>query len=285
MSDELAQAAVDPDHDLRVGFIGLGSQGMPMARRIRQSGYPLAVWARRQTALEAFSDARVVTSPADVGAASDVVGICVVSDADVEEVVLGAEGVLSGMSAGGILAIHSTVHPETCFNLAEKAAHVGVAIVDAPVSGGGGAAAENRLLVMAGGEKADFDRCRPVFETFGNPVIHLGPLGSGELAKLLNNLAFIAHVGAAIEIFSTAEELGIEPLALADVLSHGSGGSKAQAIMAASGFDQSGIRQARMLLRKDIDLVIDVVRSRNKPDPSNVLQLAQYALTSLEDPT
>ena len=273
-----------PVDDLRVGFVGLGSQGAPMARRIHQSGYRLTLWARRPESLATFSgtSARFVSTPAELGAVSDVVGVCVISDADVEEVVLGAEGVLAGMTEGGIVAIHSTVHPQTCLRLGEAAAAVGVRVVDAPVSGGGGAAEERRLLVMVGGAEPDVDVCRPVFETFGNPVIHLGPLGSGEVAKLINNLVFVAHLGAALETFATAEALGLESLALAEVLSHGSGGSRAQAILAGSSFDVAGVRRARSLLKKDIDLVTDVLRSRNVSEPSELLHSARNTLSTLE---
>jgi 3-hydroxyisobutyrate dehydrogenase len=122
----------------RVGFIGLGSQGGPMARCIVEGGYPLTLWARRPESVEPFGDAAatVVGTPAEVGAASDVVGICVVADADVEDVALRPDGVLAGMAPGGVVAVHSTIHPDTCRRLAEQAAGRGVAVVDAPVSGG-----------------------------------------------------------------------------------------------------------------------------------------------------
>lgn len=180
----------------RVGFIGLGSQGRPMARRVVESGFPLTLWARRPESLESFAntDTSVVASPAQLGAASDVVGLCVVADADVEDVLVRDDGVLSGMSPGGVVVIHSTIHPETCRRLADQAANFQIALVDAPVSGGGGAAAEGSLLVMVGGNDADVARCRPVLETFGNPIVHLGPLGSGQMVKLLNNLVFTAQV-------------------------------------------------------------------------------------------
>ena len=108
---------------IRAGFIGLGSQGAPMARRIVEAGYPLTIWARRQAALDAFADttAQVAATPAELAAQSDVVGICVVADSDVEEVVLGSDGVLAGMAPGGIVAIHSTVHPDTCRKVSEQA--------------------------------------------------------------------------------------------------------------------------------------------------------------------
>src|SRR5437763_11852468 len=141
---------------MRAGFIGLGSQGGPMARRIVESGHSLAIWARRPETLEPFRDtaATVATSPAEVGAGSDVVGICVMADADVEDVVLRDDGVLAGMASGGVIAIHSTVHPDTCRKVAEQAAARGVDVIDAPVSGGAPAASEGRLLIMVGGDEA-----------------------------------------------------------------------------------------------------------------------------------
>jgi len=157
------------------------------------------LWARRRTSTEAFADtaATVAATPAELGAASDIVCLCVVADADVEDVLLRPDGVLTGMAPGGVVVLHSTIHPDTCRRVADEAAKREIAVVDAPVSGGGAAAAERRLLVMAGGQEADVARCRPVFDAFADPVIHLGPLGSGQLAKLLNNFVFTAQVGLA----------------------------------------------------------------------------------------
>jgi 3-hydroxyisobutyrate dehydrogenase len=269
----------------RVGFIGLGSQGGPMARRIVEERYPLHVWARRPESVMFLADtaAAVASTPAELGAGSDIVGICVVADADVEEVLLGPDGVLAGMSPGGVVAIHSTVHPETCVRLARRASEGGVSIVDAPVSGGGMVAAARNLLVMVGGDQDSVSRCRPVFETFGNPVIHLGPLGSGQLAKLLNNLVFTAQITMALESFTFADNLAIERTALADVLAHGSGGSRAAAILAAGGFDLTGLRGAAGLLRKDVEIMLDVARRIGAPEPEPVVALAQRTLAMLED--
>src|SRR5215211_604217 len=174
---------------MRIGFIGLGSQGGPMARRIVDAGYEMTLWARRSASLEPFADtaAKVAGSPADLAAASDLVCLCVVGDADVEEVATREQGVLAGLSDGGVIAVHSTVHPDTCRTLADRAGAQGVSVVDAPVSGGGLAAAEGRLLAMVGGEPDVVERCRPVFETYADPVVHLGKIGSGQLTKLLNN--------------------------------------------------------------------------------------------------
>ncbi|HLG68268.1 MAG TPA: NAD(P)-dependent oxidoreductase [Acidimicrobiales bacterium] len=266
---------------MRAGFIGLGSQGGPMARRIAALGHPLAIWARRPATLEPFAGtgATVVGSPAEVAAASDVVGICVVTDRDVEEVVLGDEGVLAGMAPGGVIAIHSTVHPDTCRRVAARAAERAVDVIDAPVSGGGPAAAEGRLVVMVGGEAPVLERVRPVLTTYGNPVVHLGPIGSGQVAKLLNNLLFTAHLGAALEAFDFAAALGVDRAAFATVLERGSGGSFGAQMVARSGFATAGMRQtAATLLTKDLDLMADVARRAGVAQPPQVAELARAAL-------
>jgi 3-hydroxyisobutyrate dehydrogenase len=266
----------------RVGFIGLGSQGGPMAHRIVDEGYPLTIWARRSATLESFQDtaAIVASTPADLGAASDIVGICVVADTDVEAVLLRPDGVFAGMAPGGIVAVHSTIHPDTCRRLAGIAAEHGVAVVDAPVSGGGMAAAERTLLVMVGGADPDVERCRPVFATFGEPVIHLGPLGSGQMAKLMNNFVFTAQVGIAMETYAFADRLGVDRAALAQVLLHGSGASRAATIVARSGFDTRGLSGAAPLLRKDVGIMLDVAAALGAAEPAALTEIAHTTLDS-----
>lgn len=269
----------------RVGFIGLGSQGGPIARRVVDSGFPLTLWARRPESLDPYTDTAALTAstPAELGAASDVVGICVVGDADVEDVLLRPDGVLAGMASGGVVAIHSTIHPDTCARVARNAAKSGVGVVDAPVSGGGGAAAQQRLLVMVGGEEEDLDRCRPVFETFADPVVHLGPLGTGQMAKLVNNLVFTALVTVGLETFAFADELGMDRAALARVLASGSGGSRAASILARSGFDTSGMRRAAGNLQKDVGIMLNVARDKHASEPPSIVDLARRTLTTLAD--
>jgi len=269
----------------RAGFVGLGSQGGPMARRIVESGYPLTIWARRPESLEPYADtaASLASTPAELGAASDVVGICVMGDADVEDVLLRSDGVLQGMTVGGVVAIHSTIHPDTCLRIAEHAADHGVAIIDAPVSGGGAAATEHKLLVMVGGDEEHLARCLPIFETYADPVVHLGPLGSGQMAKLVNNLVFTAQVSLALETFAFADDLGMDRDALAEVLANGSGGSRAAAILAASRFDTSGMSRAVGNLQKDVRIVRDVARARHASEPGTTVELAERTLQTLVD--
>lgn len=212
---------------MQVGFIGLGSQGGPMARRIIEGGYPVTLWARRPASLEPFADtaARLAGSPAGLAAASDLVCLCVVGDADVDEITCGEHGLLAAMKPGSVISIHSTVHPDTCRELAKKVGAQGVSIIDAPVSGGGQAAAQGRLMVMAGGDAEVVERCRPVFETYADPVVHVGELGSGQTTKLLNNLLFTANLATAATTLSLARALGVDPDRLTEVVSRGSGNS------------------------------------------------------------
>jgi 3-hydroxyisobutyrate dehydrogenase len=271
---------------MRVGFIGLGSQGGPMARRILEAGFPTTLWARRAATLEPFAStaAAVAASPAALGAASDLVCICVVDDADVEQVLGGADGVLTGMRPGGILTIHSTVHPATCRRLAAQAEAHGISLLDAPVSGGGAAAAEGRLLVLVGGAPDVMERCRPVFSSYGDPVLHLGPIGAGEAAKLLNNLLFTAQLGIATKVFDVGRALGIDPGALARVLAAGSGRSYGLDVVAQLGFTAAALAaHAGPLLRKDVGIAADVAETAGV-DLGALLEVADAALTVMEHP-
>jgi 3-hydroxyisobutyrate dehydrogenase-like beta-hydroxyacid dehydrogenase len=271
---------------MRVGFIGLGSQGGPMARAIVDGGYETTLWARRPASLDPYADtaAKIAGSPAELGATTDLVCLCVVADADVEEVLDGDSGVLAGMTDGGVVAIHSTVHPDTCRRLAEKAAAKGVSLIDAPVSGGAPAVAEKRLLVMVGGDPEIVERCRPVFETYANPVVRLGGLGSGQVAKLLNNLMFTANLANAKTTLELGEALGVSATSLAAVLTRGSASSSALNSIATAGGSLDVISQiAGALLRKDVRLVVDIA-DRRGASPGAVLDAADAALELLGHP-
>jgi 3-hydroxyisobutyrate dehydrogenase len=188
------------------------------------------------------------------------------------------------MADGGIVAIHSTVHPDTCRRLAETAAGKGVSVIDAPVSGGAPAVEEKRLLVMVGGQLDVVERCRPVFETYGNPVVHLGALGSGQVTKLLNNLLFTANVANAKTALDLGEALGVNASSLGDVLSRGSGNSSALGSIAAMGGSLDVITEvAGALLQKDVRLVVDIAE-KSGAVPGAVLDAADAALMLMGHP-
>lgn len=271
---------------MQVGFIGLGSQGGPMARRIVDAGYPTTLWARRPASLEPYAGtaAKLAGSPAELAAASDLICLCVVGDADVEQLAAGEHGLLAGAKPGSVIAVHSTVHPATCRELARNAAARGVSVIDAPVSGGAPAVAEGRLLVMVGGDPEVVERCRPVFETYADPVVHLGDLGSGQTTKLLNNLLFTANLGTAAAALTLGQALGVLPDRLSEVIARGSGNSFA---LNALGGDTAGLDRlaglAGALLQKDVRLVADLADTAGVPGGA-VLDAADATLALMEHP-
>ena len=271
----------------RVGFIGLGSQGGPMARRIVDAGFPLTLWARRPESLEPFADtaATVATTPAALAETSNIVCVCVTGDDDVDQVILGDNGVLAGLAEGGTVVIHSTVHPQTCVRLSSVVSEKGAALIDAPVSGGGPAAMQGGLLVMVGGEESVLARVRPVFETFGEPILHLGNVGAGQTAKLVNNLAFTSQIALALDTFAFVDGLGLDRATMAQVLGRGSGGSFAVSVVSGNGFDASGLaRVAGPLLQKDFRLVTDIAQHSKVELPESLRTLAEASLALLGPP-
>jgi 3-hydroxyisobutyrate dehydrogenase len=271
---------------MRVGFIGLGSQGGPMARRIVEGGFDTTLWARRQASLEPYADtaAKTAESPAGLAAASDLVCVCVVGDDDVREVLYGDTGVLAGLAPGAIVAIHSTVHPDTCREIAEKAAAQGVSVIDAPVSGGGPAVEEGKLLVMVGGDEDVVERCRPVFSTYADPIVHLGAVGAGQVTKILNNLLFTANLGSAMSTLELGESLGVPRDRLSQVLNGGSATSKALGSITIFGGGVEGLAPiAGALLQKDVRHAASLAASAPAPEGA-VFTAADTALKLMDFP-
>lgn len=264
---------------IRAGFIGLGDQGKGMADRLIACGVPTTLWARRAASLEPYRDsgASFAATPAELGANSDVVGICVVDDAGVEEVVLGESGVLAGMSPGAVIAIHSTISLNVCHQIASAAEQLDVAVIDAPVSGGGFAAAEGKLTVLVGGEAEHYEKARPELETFGGSVIHLGPLGSGLLAKLVNNTLHAAHYALARDAITAGGRLGLDEQALGRALSVSSANSYSlNTAVAVGGFDVLA-PMVGTLLRKDVGIFDRLTTERGAPTGS-LIAVADEAL-------
>lgn len=209
---------------MKIGFIGLGSQGGPMAGKLVEAGHEVVLWARRPESLDPYRDtaAAYAGSVAELGAQCGIVAICVVDDAGVEAI---CADIIPAMKPGGIIIIHSTVHPRTCIRLADAAKARGLSLVDAPVSGGGQGAAAGTLTVMLGGDQADVDAVKPFLEAFSGLIVHLGPVGAGQNAKLINNTLMAAHMGLAHNALSAADRLGIDRKAFAELVKVSSGRS------------------------------------------------------------
>jgi 3-hydroxyisobutyrate dehydrogenase-like beta-hydroxyacid dehydrogenase len=227
-----------------------------MAQRIVDAGHPTTLWARRPEALEPFAGAATAATPADLGAAVDVLCICVIDDAGVDEVLRGPDGALGTLADGSVVVVHSTVHPATCLRLQDD--FPALRVVDAPVSGGGHKAAAGELLVMVGGPEDVVESCRPIFETYGDPVLHVGPLGAGQEVKLLNNTVFAAQLALAAEAFELASARQLDQAAVASILASGSGRSYAAEVVAGGGFDLAGLAAfAGALLAKDVRILAE----------------------------
>jgi 3-hydroxyisobutyrate dehydrogenase-like beta-hydroxyacid dehydrogenase len=270
---------------MRVGFIGLGSQGGPMASRILAAGFETTLWARREAALDPYrgSGAHIARTRAELGASCHLVCVCVVDDAGVEDVLCGGDGVLSGMRVGGIVAVHSTVHPDTIDRLARAAAERGVALVDAPVSGGGEAAAAGALAVIVGADDASHARCLPVFSSYGNPVIRTGAPGSAQLAKLVNNVLFTSYFALVEDALRLGSALGIDPEALGAVLRHGSSKSLVSDTWTQPARREGLARFGGALLRKDVGIVARVAAERGA-DSGALVAAADRSLALLGVP-
>ncbi|RRO17527.1 NAD(P)-dependent oxidoreductase [Saccharopolyspora rhizosphaerae] len=205
-----------------VGFLGLGQIGAPMARKLLGRPGGLVVHDVRPGAVDEFVErgATSATTPAEVARQAQVVSVMVRDDAQVEEVVCGPDGLLAGAAEGTVLAIHSTIDESTAPRLAELAALRGVAVVDAPVSGGAVGAEQGDLAVMVGGTEEAFDRCREVFEPWAGLVLHAGGVGAGTRCKLARNLLHFVAFTAAAEAQRLAEAAGLDLRELGQVVRH-----------------------------------------------------------------
>jgi 3-hydroxyisobutyrate dehydrogenase-like beta-hydroxyacid dehydrogenase len=240
---------------LEVGFIGLGNQGLPMAQMIERAGWPLTIWTRRPQAAAPFegTKARAAASLRDLAAGCDAIGVCVSADADVLEVVLGETGLHTGLRPGAVVMIHSTVLPETCLKVAEALAGRGVGVLDMPVSGSGRGAFAKTLTVMAGGDRALFDRVSPICESYGQ-AFHLGPLGSGQRMKLLNNTLFTANLRLAFDALDAAQALGLDIPTAEAIVQRSSGASYAMglAVRFQDAAQYPDLERPRRTLKKDL---------------------------------
>jgi 3-hydroxyisobutyrate dehydrogenase len=211
----------------RVGLIGLGIMGKPMARNLLKAGFALTVYNRTTSKADDLrgEGVAVAATPADVAAASDVIITMVTNSPDVEEVVLGSHGVIEGARSGSILVDMSTISPEITRAIGAQLEPRGVSMLDAPVSGGERGAIEGTLSIMAGGDPAGFERCRPLFEAMGKKLVYCGPLGAGQTVKLCNQIVVGLHNLAVSECLVFAAASGISTDRMLEAVSAGAAGS------------------------------------------------------------
>lgn len=212
---------------MRVGFIGLGIMGRPMAGQILAAGHSLTVHNRTRAKMSELVERGAVAadSPAEVAAKSELIVTMVSDTPDVEEVIAGPSGVLEGVQEGAIVVDMSTIAPATERRLDEKLRKVGCSLIDAPVSGGDIGARQGTLAIMAGGDPGAFERARPVLELMGKQVTHCGPVGSGQVTKLCNQILVSVTLLGVSEALLFARKSGLDPLIMIKAVEGGSAGS------------------------------------------------------------
>ena len=217
---------------MKVGFIGLGAMGRPMALHLQQAGHDLHVWARRPASAAGLPAAFCAT-PAELGRRCEVVFTIITSSADVEAVALGPDGLIEGMAPGSVLVDCSTIAPEAARHIAARLAEKGIHMLDAPVSGGAQGAIDATLAIMAGGNAAVLERVRPLLDCLGQRIVHIGPNGAGQVAKACNQMIMVSAIQACAEAFRLAGAHGVDQAAVLCALAGGSAGSRVLEVMGA----------------------------------------------------
>ena len=266
----------------RIGFVGLGVMGFPMAGHLVKAGHEVTVFnrnpARAQAWLEAFTGKSVAT-PREVGAACDVVMLCVGNDNDVRSVMTGADGVLAGLAAGGIVVDHTTTSAELAREMAALCTTHQVGFVDAPVSGGQAGAENGVLSVMCGAnDVAVYSTAREVVMAYAKACERLGEAGAGQLAKMVNQICIAGMVQALSEGINFAQAAGLDVEQLVSVISQGAASSwqmvNRSSTMARNEFD---FGFAVEWMRKDLGFCIDEAQRNGASLPVTTLVDSYYA--------
>jgi 3-hydroxyisobutyrate dehydrogenase-like beta-hydroxyacid dehydrogenase len=241
---------------MRLGFIGAGRMGRPMVDRLAAAGHRVRVLARSAPARAALTAQGVPAADtvAEVAAGAEAVLVCVFTDEQVREVCLGT-ALLEQMPAGSVLVLHTTGSPSTAEAVAGRAAARGIEVLDAPVSGGPHDIAAGRLTLFVGGSAPALARVRPALDSYGDPVLHVGPLGAGQRVKLVNNALFAAHLGLLCDAVRLGGHLGVDEAVLLDALPRGSAASRALTGAAGRGSIARFAAATRDFVGKDVQIV------------------------------
>ncbi len=213
----------------KIGFVGLGIMGRPMARNLLEAGYEVVLYNRSPEKAEALAEesgAGVAESPREVAESSDVTITMLPGPPEVEEVVAGEGGLLEGAGEGSLIVDMSTSSPVLARELARISREQGVGMLDAPVSGGDVGAIEGTLSIMVGGEEEDFERAKPLFDVMGKTITHVGPSGAGQVVKAANQVVVALTIEAVSEALVLGSKGGVSPEKILDVLSGGLAGNK-----------------------------------------------------------
>jgi 2-hydroxy-3-oxopropionate reductase len=254
----------------RIGFIGLGIMGAPMAANLLRAGHPLVVHNRSRAPVERLvaAGAAAAGGPREVAERADVVITMLPDSPDVETVVLGPGGVAEGLVAGQLLIDMSTVAPATARRLAEAAAARGAAALDAPVSGGQAGAEQGTLSIMVGGDETAFERALPILQVLGSNVVRIGGPGTGQIAKAANQMIVADTIAAVAEALLLAARAGADPARVRQALLGGFAGSRILEVHGERMLRRAFTPGFRLRLQlKDVRIAVDTARQAGMPLP------------------
>lgn len=252
---------------MKVGFIGLGVMGRPMALHLQRAGHALHVWARSPQSAEGLP-ATLCATPAELGRCCEVVFTVITSSADVEGVALGTDGLIEGMAPGSVLVDCSTIAPDAARHIAARLGKKGIHMLDAPVSGGAQGAIDATLAIMAGGDAEVLERVRPLLQCLGQRIVHIGPNGAGQVAKACNQMIMVAAIQATAEAMRLAAASGVDCGKVRQALAGGSAASRVLDVMGDRMVRRDFVPgiEAR-LHHKDFGLVLEAARQSGVPLP------------------
>ncbi|HEY5144345.1 MAG TPA: NAD(P)-dependent oxidoreductase [Solirubrobacteraceae bacterium] len=257
---------------MRVAFMGLGIMGSRMADQLVRGGHEVTVWNRTRATADAWAaerGARVAATPAEAARDAEALITMVVDGPQVEAVLLGADGAAGAAPAGALVLDMSTIAPATAQALAARLGEQGLAFVDAPVTGSSPAAEAGTLTIMAGGSEADVARALPLLQAMGRTIVHVGPVGHGQLVKVLNNAVAAANAVTAAQALVAGRAVGVDLDRLVEVMGAGSGGSAVLALKAGPMLAHDYpllFKTAHML--KDVQHCLDAVGAAGAPFPA-----------------
>ena len=263
----------------RIGFIGLGIMGKPMALNLQRAGYPLVVYNRTpgKTGELVEGGAEEAEDPKAAAEKSDVVIAIVTDTPDVEQVLFAENGVAAGAREGTVFIDMSTISPVATRDFAARLAKKGVHYLDAPVSGGDIGAVNGTLTIMVGGESKSVEQARPIFEVMGGRVTHVGPVGSGQTVKACNQTLCAVHMMAACEALTLAAAAGLNLETVLEVVTGGAANSWALEHLGPK-IVKGDLRPGFMvkLIQKDLDIVTRAAAEANLPMPGAALAVQNF---------
>lgn len=266
---------------MKVAFLGLGVMGYPMAGHLAARGHEVSVYNRsdaKRTAWTAEHKGSAFATPREAAAGAEIVFCCVGNDDDLRSVVLGDDGALAGMDAGTLFVDHTTASADVARELSALCEPLGIAFIDAPVSGGQAGAENGVLTVMCGGDQTAYDKAEPVIDAFARSCRLMGPVGSGQLTKMVNQIAIAGLLQGLSEAMSFGQQAGLDMEAVLDVITKGAAGSwqmenRGKTMCA----DEFEFGFAVDWMRKDLGIVLEEAKSNGALLPVTAMVDQYYA--------